>query len=224
MKETHCYIDESGSYGKYTHHSPYYLVTLVLHDPDNGIADDQRRLDEAMRPFGFTNHAIHTAPLIRRESDYINLSTVERKQIFNRLFYFARNAAIAYHTLIVDKRQLRNQSLLNDWLEKRLGVFLAAHLTDFLACDKVVLYYDNGQMELSDVLGSAFRGALTNVEFRKILPVDYRLTQVADLICTLELLALKIERKTLTRSELAFFNSARDLQRHYIDHIRKKQI
>ena len=224
VREVHCYIDESGSYGKYTRHSPYYLVTLVMHDPENSIADNLRRLDEAMQPYGFTNHAIHTAPLIRKEGDYINLPVVTRKQIFNRLFYFARSVAITYHTLLVDKRQLQNQTLLNDWLEKRLRAFLSAHLVDLLAYDKVVIFYDNGQTELTGVLASAFRGTLTKVEFQRIMPVDHRLAQVADLICTLELLALKAEHKALSRSELAFFDSPRDLQRHYIDRIRKKQI
>jgi hypothetical protein len=224
MKEICCYVDESGSYGRFTRHSPYYLVTFVLHDPANSLSEKMRRLDDAMQPFGLLNHAIHTAPLIRREGDYINLPTVTRKQIFNRLFYFARSAAFTYQTIIVDKRQLQTQEQLNDWLTKRLKLFLSAHLESFLAYDKVVVFYDNGQMELTDVLSAGFCGALNTVEFRKILPVNHRLAQVADLICTLELLALKAERKELSNSEIAFFNSARELQRHYIDHIRKKRI
>jgi hypothetical protein len=199
-------------------------VTFVLHTISNDIAEHIQRLDEAMLQFGFPNHAIHTAPLIRREGDYLYLPTVTRKQIFNRLFYFARNAAFTYHTIVVDKRLLSSPSQLEEWLSKRLAAFLYAHLEDFTAFDTIVLYYDNGQMELTGILRSVFNEILNNVTFQKILPANHRLTQVADLLCTLELLALKAERNALSRSELAFFSSSRDLHRHYIDHLRKKHI
>jgi len=224
MKEWFVAVDESGSFGKFDRHSPYYLVTLVFHDQAHDLSGDIQRLDEAMKQFDLQDHAIHTAPLIRREGNYIDLPTVTRKQIFNRLFYFARNTPFTYHTVVVDKRQLNDPALLNEWIAKRLAAFLTAHLEAFTALDKLVVCYDNGQMELNSILTSVFGEALNNVEFRKILSVNYRLAQVADLLCTLELLALKAENKSLTRSELAFFSSQRDLYRHYIDHLRKKRI
>ncbi len=41
------------------------------------------------------------------------------------------------------------------------------------------------------ILTSVFSILFNNVEFRKVQPSDYKLFQVADLICTWELLAMK---------------------------------
>ena len=54
------------------------------------------------------------------------------------------------------------------------------------------------------------------MEFRKAYPADYRLFQVADLFCTLELIARKRVANTLSKSEQLFFGSARDLKKNYL--------
>ena len=47
----------------------------------------------------------------------------------------------------------------------------------------------------------------TNVDFRKVMPVDYKLFQVADLLCSVELLSLKAEAKTFSKSLKCIFDS-----------------
>ncbi len=32
MSELSVFIDESGDFGPYEHHAPYYIITLVFHD------------------------------------------------------------------------------------------------------------------------------------------------------------------------------------------------
>ena len=59
--------------------------------------------------------------------------------------------------------------------------------------DSVVIYYDNGQTELTKVITSVFSSLLSNVDVRKVKQIDYLLLQVADLACTMELLAEKLE-------------------------------
>lgn len=88
--------------------------------------------------------------------------------------------------------------------------------------EKVIIYYDNGQIELTKTLTSVFSTLYTHVEFRKVKPVDYKLFQVADLIYTVELLAEKAENNSFTNSELDFFNSISDFKKNYLKHIRKK--
>ena len=34
-----CFIDESGDFGPYNVHSPYYFIAVVLHNQDDDIAD-----------------------------------------------------------------------------------------------------------------------------------------------------------------------------------------
>ena len=36
------FIDESGDFGAYEHHAPYYLVAMVLHDQSVDITSDIR--------------------------------------------------------------------------------------------------------------------------------------------------------------------------------------
>ena len=50
-----------------------------------------------------------------------------------------------------------------------------------------------------------------------------RLFQVADLICTLELLKVKIEHGKLSNSEERIFHSKRDLKKDFLKGIRKKE-
>jgi len=78
------------------------------------------------------------------------------------------------------------------------------------------VFYDNGQIELARILASIFNALLSNVELRKVRPPEYKLFQAADMLCTLELLRQKMLDKTLSKSELRFFNSVKDLKRTYL--------
>lgn len=88
----------------------------------------------------------------------------------------------------------------------------------------MIVNYDNGQVELTKILSSVFNVLYPNVEFRKVRPVDYRLFQVADLICTMEFLSKKAASNTFTKSETEFFGSARDLKKNYYKWILKKKL
>ena len=37
MRELSIFIDESGDFGAYAPHSPYYIISLVFHDQDEDI-------------------------------------------------------------------------------------------------------------------------------------------------------------------------------------------
>lgn len=37
LKELSIFIDESGDFGEYDHHSPYYIITMVFHDQQEDI-------------------------------------------------------------------------------------------------------------------------------------------------------------------------------------------
>ena len=83
------------------------------------------------------------------------------------------------------------------------------------------MYYDNRQTELPKILVFVFSTLFTHIEYRKVKPADYKLFQVADLVCTLELLDAK---PAISRSELAFFDNIRDLKKNYLKSLRQKQL
>ena len=108
-------------------------------------------------------------------------------------------------------------------MARDLSQFIQENLLYFQGYEKVILYYDNGQHELSRILNTVLATQLTNCEVRKVLPSDYRLFQVADLICTLELLKVKMENGQLSNSEERLFHSKRDLKKDFLKGIRKKE-
>ena len=61
------------------------------------------------------------------------------------------------------------------------------------------------------------------VEFKAdVLPDKYRLFQAADLICTIESLAVKHEKNLpLNKSEEFFFGKWRDLKKNYLAPVRR---
>ena len=92
-----------------------------------------------------------------------------------------------------------------------------------LSCDAVKIYYDNGQIEVSRILASVFSALIPNSQFRKVLPKDYKLFQVADLICSMELIRLKMENHQYSHSEELFFGKQYELKRNYLRIIQKKE-
>lgn len=222
MRELSIFIDESGDFGLYEAHSPFYLVTLVFHDQSVDITENINHLNEKVRQSGLPDYTVHAGPLIRRENEYIHLSLLERKRIFNFLYNFARTTYITYRSIIVDKKHLIDEFDLNIQITKQLSAFLNGNIEEFMRYDRIVVYYDYGQIELTNILVTAFNAILSNVEFKKISPANYKLFQAADMLCTLELLALKAERKMLSKSELVFFTSAKNLHKAYLKAIQKK--
>ena len=107
-------------------------------------------------------------------------------------------------------------------LSKSIAKILNGHREYFESFEKIIIYYDNGQVELTKILTTLFHALFHNVEFRKVSPVDYKLFQIADLICTMELLSEKAENNCFTHSEIDFFNNIRDFKKNYLKHIKKK--
>ena len=218
------FVDESGDFGPYESHSPYYIVSLVIHDQQINISENINIFDKHLLNLGYDPHAIHTGPLIRRESIYLNYLIEDRKRLFNALFNFARKLNFRYFCLKVQKKECPDVISITSKLAKLLSNRLRENELFWNNYDKVIIYYDNGQIELTKILTSVFNTLYTHVEFRKVTPIDYKLFQVADLICTLELLAEKAESNSFTNSELEFFDNIRTFKKNYLKPIRKKEL
>ena len=103
----------------------------------------------------------------------------------------------------------------------------AEHVEGFKAFDEVKVYYDSGQADITNMLHRVFDN-MTGVAVsfaQKVRPERYKLFQIADMICTLRLVALKIETGTgMSRSERIFFGGPRQFQRDYLKKIKSKEI
>jgi len=224
MRHLSIFVDESGDFGSYHHHTPYYLVVFVFHDQMKDLSHEIYHLNSKIQKYGLPNNLVHAGPLIRGEHEYRNLLFDERKYVFDTIFRFTYNIDVKYHAIIIDKKQYDSKEELHIRIAKQLSIMLKDKLDYFIQYDYMKMYYDFGQKELTNIISTTFNDNFNRIEFKKALPSEYKLLQVADMLCMLELLSKKAEMKTLSKSELSIFNSARNLSKSYLKNIFKKRI
>ena len=219
------FIDESGDFGEYNSIAPYYLVAMVLHNQDVDIHGNITSMNTHMSNLGYREHAIHTGPLIRRESVYTNELMEDRKRLFNALFNFARKLEFNYICPKIKKSECADVISMTGKLSRAITNEMTKHEEFWNSFDRVIVYYDNGQVELTKILSSVFNVLYTDVEFRKVKPVEYKLFQVADLVCTLRLLEAKIICGAgLSADESRFFGGPRKFRHNILRYIKAKEI
>ena len=217
MKELSIFIDESGDFGEYDYHSPYYIITMVFHDQNEDIRPAISKLNRELSYLNLNNLCIHTGPIIRKEEIYAHMSIEERRRIFNKMVAFIRQINIRYKCFCIEKKHISDVVEATGKLSRQISQFIREHYADFLSFHDVKIYYDNGQVEVSKILSSVFNALLPNPIFRKVMPAEYKLFQAADLLCTLELVKLKLEHNMFSKSEKSFFGNIRDLKKNYLN-------
>jgi hypothetical protein len=217
-------VDESGDFGSYEKHSPYYLIAMIFHDTKNDIDTAVQLLDTQVANLGFEAHAIHTGPLIRREGIYKNLSIDERKKLLNALVHFNRRVDVSYAVISAEKKKLNDVIDLTSRLSKQIKAFTQKHRLFFQQYDEINVYYDNGQIELTKLLTSTLSVLLPNISFHRAMPSENKLFQLVDMYCSLELVAIKFDAKISSNSELEFFHNYRTFKKDYLKKMRYKRI
>ena len=224
MSELSIFIDESGDFGETRDVKDYYLVTFVFHDQHIDILPEISKLEESIRLLNNGVEYIHTGPIIRKEDVFRNHSLDVRRKLIYTIFNFAMKCPVHYYTIAIKRREASDRVQLSGKLGKAINEMMNVH-RDFLnSFDKVIVYYDNGQKELSSILNAIFSIQLSNVEFRKADPREYRLLQVADFFCSIELLRIKRDENRLSKSECQFFYKPNELKKTFIKGIEKKKL
>ena len=183
---------------------------MVLHDQSASIDDSLGRIHFALSHKDWSpHHNIHTAPLIRKESDYLYVEIEERRKLFYALYSFTKKCDISWKSFLVEKTRGSEPGELLKELRAQVEEWLVETETHFQKFDKIIIYYDNGQAEISRLMKDVFDRSFAKVEIRKVQPADYSLFQSADLLCTLTLLREKISRGSITKSEEVFFRKSK---------------
>ena len=155
--------------------------------------------------------------MVRREDEYMDVPLEIRRKLFDRLLTFTRTAGVTYASFAVEKKNWPDRLKLKSRLSKEVSLFLRDNLAFFQSFERIIVYYDNGQSEITDLVNTLFSAYFFEVDFRKVRPSDYRLFQSADLLCTLEMLRKKVDSKVpLSNSEKIFFGSRRRLKKDYL--------
>ena len=148
----------------------------------------------------------------------------ERRKLLYKMLNFVNSCPISYLTVVVDRKEATDRITLSGKLAKAINKSMGRHQDFFRSYDKIIVYYDNGQTELSAILNAVFSIQFSNVEFRKVEPQKYRLLQAADFICSMELLRIKREQKRLSKSEKQFFYKPQELKKTFLKSIEKKKL
>ena len=225
--EISVFVDESGSFEPTVVSSRFYLVCFVFHDQSRDISGLVSEIGSALSGLGLSpNHCVHAGPLIRREGEYQNMLREERRGIFAKMLAFTRKAPISYHRFIVDKHFNDGDTAVHDSLLQAMAAFLVNMAPTLNSYDTIKVYYDNGQSQVMSVLREAFAMFSSKTDFvDDVRPEKYRLFQVADMICTVELIGAKLERGGgLSTSEDPFFGGAHKFKRNILKQIRSKSI
>ena len=64
---------------------------------------------------------------------------------------------------------------LSTLLAREFSEFIRDNLEWLQSYDEIIVYYDNGQTELSTILNAIFNTLLFNVKFRNAKQVEYKL-------------------------------------------------
>ena len=173
-----------------------------------------------MRGYGDTYGAVSKT----RGGAYVNLRPNERRGILAKLYFFAVKALMRFKSFLYDKRQYNDAGQLESRMTRDISMFVKKHMPFLQGFDRIILYYDNGQSIINRLINTALVAELSNCEIRKVYPHEYRLFQVADLICTLKLIKTKLDSGTMSKSEKLIFHSRKDFYRDFIRRIEKKEI
>lgn len=98
------------------------------------------------------------------------------------------------------------------------------HLVYFQSFEHVKIYYDQGQAAVTQALRSAFEYALSK-EATVRRESDYRtfrLSQVADYLCAIELTAEKYKHHAATATDEKFFGGATAFKKNWLKQARRK--
>lgn len=190
MSELSILVDESGDMGTV---SRYYLITLVFHDQRDLLSKRIKSYEQACRQSSLPNLVFHMSPIINAHDEYARMGTLERRKLLSLFRSFTDHLPFRYHTFAYRKSEHPNSDALLARMKRDLVNSLFDNLAYFQSFDAVKVYYDNGQPLVTSALHQAVDYALAKdaVIYRDASPAGYRLMQVADYACGVELTAIK---------------------------------
>ncbi len=221
--ELSVFVDESGDRGGVAR---YYLLTLVLHNQADDITEKIARYEESLLRSDLPNIPFHSEPLLNGHGLYSGLPIEVRKKLLYSFNILVQRLPIAYTTFVYRRSEFDDLAKLTARMKRGISGLLFDHLEHFQSFDEVKIYYDNGQDIVKRALDQSIGFVLSKgvVERRKTSMTDYRLEQVADYLCTIELAAIKYAAKEDGGTYDKFFGGIGSFKRNWLKQARRKKI
>ena len=208
MNGIEIFIDESGDFGPYDPRCPHYIVTMVFHESDAPLFAQISELEYRLSLLGLEEHCIHTNPAIRGEGEYHGMDVVKRRKALSCFSAFVRLSPLRFKTFSVRKQAGDAESSVLDRLRDEMDKFITDNFDRLSSYNDIMVAYDKGQLQLSKLIAEVFLGRFPEVRLTKTLPIYSRIFQVADFVCTLKKISLRLEEEgVLAKSEEKFFRT-----------------
>lgn len=224
MNGIEIFIDESGDFGAYEAHCPYYVVTMVFHESSDNLYDKLEDLEYSLDVLGLAEHCIHSNPAIRGEDEYFGLPLSLRRKVLLNLMAFVHNSDFKFKCFFVKKCETRDGMTLLSALRSAIDPFISANFERLSAYSLIKVAYDKGQRQISQLITQTLEERFDNIQVIKVLPIHSRLSQVADLCCTMKRIAQRLEDTgSLNKPELFFFGSASNFKRNWLKSLMRSE-
>lgn len=222
-KELSIFVDESGDRnGK----ARYYVLTLVFHNQADNILEEIHTYEKQLANRGLPDIPFHSEPLLNGHKDYEGFGVEQRKKMLTTFSAFVRRLPVRYTSLVYRRSEFEELSALTARMKRDISNLLFDHLQLFQSFDDVKVYYDDGQDIVKRALDQSIGFVLSKgvVERRKTSMVDYRLEQVADYFCTIELAATKYAAKENGETYNKFFGGPGNFKKNWLKQARRMTI
>ncbi len=199
-------------------------MTLVIQDQSESITEKVARYEESLLKAGLPSIPFHSEPLLNGHRDYENMTLKQRKKILNSFGIMVQRLPISYVTFVYKRSEYRDPEMLSARMKRDISGVLFDRLEFFQTFDEVKVYYDNGQDIIKQALDKSIGFVLSKgvVDRRKTSMTDYRLEQVADYLCTIELARIKYEAKEDGATYSKFFGGIGPFKKNWLKQARRK--
>lgn len=223
MGDLSVFVDESGTQEGAT---DYYVVTCVLHDQSDDVYGPIAGYERSLRDKGLPDIPFHATPLLRAHDEYAGFGIEERKGLLVAFSLLVKRLPVRYRSFVYRSREFGDEARLQALIRRDLVSMLVDHLDYFQSFEHVKIYYDRGQATLTRALADAFEYALAkdvavprDPDFR-----DFRLSQVADYLCAIELTARKYADHRATSTDERFFGGSQAFKKNWLKQARRKRL
>lgn len=217
------FVNESGDRGG---KARYYLLTLVIHDQSESIVDKIARYEQSLLDSDLPNIPFHSEPLLNGHGPYEGINLQARKKMLYSFNVLTQRLSISYRTFVYRRSEFEDLTKLTACMKRDISNLLFDHLEFFQGFDEVKVYYDNGQDIVKQALDQSIGFVLSKgvVERRKTSMTDYRLEQVTDYLCTIELASVKYAAKENGETYNKFFGGIGAFKKNWLKQARRKAI
>jgi hypothetical protein len=198
----------------------------VVHDQADVLDKDIDTYCASLRAKGLPDIPFHATPLLNGHDAYKSMDLATRKRLLSSFRVFFRHLPVRYGCIVLKTREFGTLEDVATSMRRGIVDFLFDNLAYLQGFDEVKIYYDDGQQSIAGALHKAIDYALARnaITYRVASPADYRLSQVADYICTMELTARKYQDKTSTATDEKFFGGWSQFKKGILKEVRAKRI